>query len=404
MRIAVVSTFYPNTAEPVRAVFVHSLTAALARHCMMVVVAPVPYAPPVRRMPRWLTLRSIPRMARDGSLQVLHPRYVVIPKCDPLSGFTYFLGIAATLRRLCRDRRIDLLHVHCAFPDAVGVALAAAWLGIPFAVTTHGSDINIYAQAPLIRRQLAWALERAAVVIAVSEALQRKIRALVPAVSGRVVHIPCAGIDPRLFAPRDRQDARRSLGLPGDARIVLFVGRLVAIKAVDVLLEAWRERCNQGRAGPDDRLVIIGAGPLRRSLEARAASGELHGRVRFMGDMPQEDVARWMNAANVFCLPSRNEGTPAVVAEALASGCPVVASRVGGLPEVVSNGRNGLLVEPGDSAQLAQALSSALERHWNLGEIARGVSELTWDRLAERNFRVLQEVLAERQIGAARVH
>lgn len=347
MRVAVVSTFYPNTAAPVRAVFVRNLTAALARQCTMIVVAPVPYAPPVRRKPQWLALRSIPKLARDGGLQVLHPRYVAIPKCDPLSGFTYFSGIAATLRRLCRDRQIDLLHAHCAFPDAVGVALAAAWLRIPFAVTTHGSDINVYAQERLIRRQLTWALARAAVVIAVSEALQRKIRGLVPSRAERVVHIPCAGVDPRLFMPRDREDARRSLGLPGNARIVLFVGRLVAIKSVDVLLEAWRELSIRGRVGRDDRLVIVGDGPLRRTLEARAASHGYHGShggVRFMGDMPQEDVACWMNAANVLCLPSRNEGMPTVMAEALASGCPVVASRVGGIPEVVSNGRNGLLV------------------------------------------------------------
>jgi glycosyltransferase involved in cell wall biosynthesis len=404
MHVAVVSTFYPNAAEPVRAVFVRSLTAALSRHCMMIVVAPVPYAPPVRHNRRWLALRSIPKTASDGRVQVLHPRYVAIPKCDPLSGFTYFAGIAATLRRLCRDRQIDLLHVHCAFPDAVGVALAAAWLGIPFAVTTHGSDINVYAQEPLIRRQLTWALERAAVVIAVSEALQRKIRGLVPSLAERVVHIPCAGVDPRLFTPRDREGSRRSLGLAGDGRIVLFVGRLVAIKAVDVLLEAWRELCIQGKAGRRDRLVIIGEGPLRRSLEARAASGALHGAVRFMGDMPQEEIARWMNAANALCLPSRNEGTPAVMTEALASGCPVVASRVGGIPEVISSGRNGLLVEPGDSERLAEALSTALERHWNIGEIARSVSELTWDRLAERNLRVLRDVVAERRVGAARVH
>ncbi len=400
MHVAVVTTFYPNAANPVRAVFLRNLVNALGRRADVTVVSPVPYAPPLRPVVRWRTLREIPAAVRDGDQDVLHPRYGVIPKCDPTSGFSYFLGALGTLRRLASTKPFDLLHAHCAFPDAVGVALAASCLGMPFAVTAHGSDINVLANRPLIRGQVKWALKRAAVVIAVSRALRQKISALVPSVESRLVHIPCAAVDPRLFAPRSRDEARRSLGLGHGGRTVVFAGRLVRIKAVDVLLRAWRLLRASDRLKADDHLVVIGDGPERSLLEAQATAAELRGTVRFLGDVPHERIACWLNAASVFCLPSRNEGTPNVIVEALASGCPVVASRVGGIPEVVSDGCNGLLVEAGSDIGLAEALGSALERGWDTRAIATSVSELTWDELASRNLAALQEALTREEKAA----
>src|SRR6185437_4719182 len=113
--------------------------------------------------------------------------------------------------------------------------------------------------------------------------------------SARVVHIPCAGVDSRVFAVRDPEAARRSLALDPGGRVV----------------------------------VIAGDGPERGALQARAAAGMEPENVRFLGEISQRDLALWLDAASAFCLPSRNEGTPNVVIEALASGRPVVASRVG---------------------------------------------------------------------------
>lgn len=393
MRVALVSTFYPNAAEPVRALFVRNLVAALGHHAQVIVVSPVPYAPPAAPLRRWRTLRGIPRCWHDDGREVLHPRYLVIPKCDWLSGLTYGAGILGTLRRLAKRQPVDILHAHCGFPDAVGVACAAARLGMPFAVTLHGSDINVYGQKPVIRDQLRWALERASVVIAVSKALCAKVRELAPAVSDRVVHIPCAGIDGGVFALRDRAAARRAVGMAGDGRIVLFAGRLVAIKAVDTLLEAWERLRVGGMTRAQDRLVIVGDGPERRRLETRAAAGAAAGTVQFLGEIAQERLACWLNAAALFCLPSRNEGTPNVVVEALASGCPVVASRVGGIPELIRDGDNGLLVEAQNVDLLAQALGAGLAREWDGARLADSVSGMSWDGLARRNLEALEDAL-----------
>ena len=396
MHVALVSTFYPNTAEPVRAVFVRNLVAALGAFAAVSVVSPVPYAPPWPRRARWTALRSVPHRSRDGERDVFHPRFVVVPRTEALSGLNYCAGVVPVLRRLMRSRGVDVLHAHCAYPDAVGVALAASLLNVPFVVTAHGSDINVYADNPLIRPQLRWALRRAGAVIAVSAAIQRRIRTLVPDLRDRVIHVPCAGVSRQLFVPRDQGEARRRLGLGEISRLVVFAGRLVPIKAIDVLLRAWEILLQSGQVTPADRLAIIGDGPLRAELEHLAGVGRLRGTVHFAGELPQEDVTHWLSAATAFCLPSRNEGTPNVIVEALASGRPVVASDVGGIPELVSDGGNGLLVKPQDPSSLAAGLARAFESRWDAAQIAASVADYTWENLAKRNYAVLEHVLANR--------
>jgi len=394
VRIAVVSTFYPNSAVPLRTVFVRNLVSALEAHAQLTVVSPVPYAPPWPR--KWVALRAIPGRTQDGSKDVFHPRFVVVPKLEVINGLSYSTAIAPVLRRLMRSRGVDLLHVHCAYPDAVGVALTATALRLPFVVTAHGSDINVYAERSAIRPQIAWALRRADAVIAVSRAIQRKIGALVPEIRDRVVHIPCAAVNREVFFPRERVFARRHLRLEKLGRLVVFVGQLVAIKALDVLLRAWEILLAASRVDGNDRLVLIGDGPLRRELERAAASPQMQSTVHLAGEMSQERVAYWLNAATLFCLPSRNEGTPNVIIEALACGRPVVASRVGGIPELICDNSNGLLVTPGNASQLASALDTALNLPWDGAQIAATVKEYTWEELAKRNHAVFVNVLAER--------
>jgi teichuronic acid biosynthesis glycosyltransferase TuaC len=390
MHVAFITTFYPNSAEPLRAVFVRNLAIAMEAHAKVSVISPVPYAPPYPHKERWAALRAIPSKTTDGARTVFHPRFLVVPKLTMLNGATYSASITPLLRKIVRAHGIDVLHAHCAFPDGVGVANAATALHLPFVITAHGSDINVYADDAKIRPQLKWALKRASAVIAVSRAMRDKIVRLVPEIAERVLHIPCAGIDRSVFAPRDPSEARRALGLPKTiGRIVLFVGQLVPIKSVGTLLKAWRSLLDAGRVNENDRLVIIGDGPLRRELEHSS-----QGAAVFLGEIPQESVARWLSAATVFCLPSRNEGTPNVIVEALASGRPTVASRVGGIPELIADGRNGFLAAPEDSAALADALGRALEHSWNATEIAAGAADYTWEALAGRNHAVLERAVA----------
>jgi glycosyltransferase involved in cell wall biosynthesis len=174
------------------------------------------------------------------------------------------------------------------------------------------------------------------------------------------------------------------------------------VKALDVLLRAWALLARDGQGAGAARLILIGEGTERGALERLARQEGVADHVEFLGPRPQPVVAEWIAAADLLCLPSHAEGSPNVVVEALASGTPVVASRVGGIPDLVDDGVNGLLVTPGDPAALASALAAALGRDWDPGRISSSIAHLTWSALGRRNRDVLADVDMEAAHAGAR--
>lgn len=357
------------------------------------VIAPIPFSPPLKIVPRWLKQSRVPaRETLDGNI-VYHPRFAVLPKLDLFSGLTYFFGILRTIMQLTKNNKNCILHAHFAYPDGVGVALAARVLKIPYVITAHGSDINVYASRWFLRSQIRWALRGAAGVIAVSGALQTKVGALTNTDSKRLVHIPCSGYVPAMFSNRGHTNISEAFGLPPNARIIIFVGNLVPIKGPDILVDAWGLLTHGGGVGENDYLVFIGEGSERYKLEKMLKLTNSDANTRFAGSISQHEVSLWMSVATLLCVPSRNEGTPNVVVEAIASGLPVVATAVGGIPEVVTDLLNGRLVIPENPLQLSEALTMALHHHWDRDLICASVSHLTWTRLASRNLHFLTSTL-----------
>lgn len=366
----------------------------MRQSCIVDVVSPVPYVPPFSTNQSWRKQRAIPRFEQIEGTEVEHPRYIVLPKMGWLSGMGYFFGVMRSLRRWKRaaldkgDRLI--VHAHCAYPDAVGVALAAGLLRIPYVVTAHGSDINVYAEQGLLRPQVRWALRHAAGVIAVSRAIEEKISRLTKPERIRLARIPCAGFDQKLFFPRERDAVRDSIGLRDRRHVVLFVGQLVPVKGVEFLVEAWAGLSRRGEIGERDLLVLIGDGPERDKLERQVRAVGVADTVRFTGALAHAEVANWVAAATLLCLPSHSEGTPNVIVEALACGIPVVASRVGGIPDLIEEGINGLLVPPADVPGLSQALGAAIACSWDVEQVRKSVAHLTWRAIAEKNCQFLE--------------
>ena len=176
----------------------------------------------------------------------------------------------------------------------------------------------------------------------------------------RAIHM---GVDLAAFHPPD-EDARPDLGWDADERVALFVGNLTHAKGVDVLVEAFAGLAAEGAC---DRLVLVGDGPERTAVANAADQLGIRDRVELAGVRPREDVAKRMGAADVLVLPSRREGLGLVVLEAMACGTPAVASRVGGIPEVLPAPSCGRLVEPDDAEVLAacvrEVLSDGKERY-----------------------------------------
>lgn len=284
-----------------------------------------------------------------------------------------------------RRERYDLLFASWGYPDAVGTARLAATLGLPYVVKVHGSDLNVQANYRLRRPQIASALRGARAVVAVSSALAGKARAL-GAAKDRV-HLLYNGVDGARFRPGDQATARDALDLPSDARLVLYVGNLKESKGCLDLLEAFPAVLAR-HAGA--RLAFVGTGPAGPVLARRAHQLGIAERVQLAGARPHDELPTWMQAADLLSLPSHNEGVPNVVLEAMACGLPVVASDVGGIPEVLP-AHAGVLVQAHAPEALALALADALERDWQREAIIEHAGTFRWDDNVQRLDRILRD-------------
>lgn len=305
-----------------------------------------------------------------------------------LNAFCFFACVMWQRARELRAARYDVLLASWAYPDAAGAAWVARLLGIPYVVKVHGSDLNVQAESRLRRPQIRQALRGAGGVIAVSRALAAKAVAL--GARPDVVETVYNGVDNRLFHRGDRRAARERLGVPPEVPVVLYAGNLKRSKGCHDLIEAFPQLV---RRHHDARLFYVGDGACRQELEDRAASLCCATAVRFVGAVDHAALVDWFVAADVLCLPSHNEGVPNVVLEAMACGTPVVATDVGGIPEVVP-AHAGILVPPHQPHELGTALVEAFERHVDPAALAAHAATFRWDDNIDRLERMLGRVAA----------
>ena len=382
MRVLVLSSTFPNAQQPTRGAFVRERVSRLARRSEVVVVAPIPWFP----LNRWIRRdrAGAPQVEQQGGLTVYHPRFFSLPRYGKfLDGLLYAASLIPHLARLRRRFAFEVIDAHFAFPDGVAAVLLARVFRCPVVVTLRGSIVRLSGYR-LHRPQLRWALSRAERVVAVADYL-RKVAVGIGVPADRIRVIP-NGVDLVSFAPAERAQARRACGLPGDRTILLTVAALYSWKGQHMVVEALprlRERY------PDILYVMVGAprveeGSYVPALKLRVAALGLEEHVRFVGPRPHAEIDRWFNAADLFVLLTRSEGCPNVLLESLACGVPVVATDVGGVPEIIRHGRDGLLTPYGDLPALRDALQGALERPWDRPALVDRAREFDWADAAEQ--------------------
>jgi glycosyltransferase involved in cell wall biosynthesis len=291
-------------------------------------------------------------------------------------------------RTLRAARRADVIWAHYLFPTGAVAAACGRASRRPWVLTAHGGDVRNLAR-PALRRASAPAVEGAAALIAVSRHLHGELRdsgiALPP------VAIVNMGVDLRRFAIADRRSARVRLGLTEEGPLVLAVGGLTERKNPLTLLQAFaRVRA----AAPEARLALVGDGPLARAVDAGAASLGLGPALIRAGAVPHERVADWMAACDLLALVSRVEPLGQVALEAMASGRPVVATRVGGTAEIVPDGIAGALVDPADRVAIAAAILGVLAAPPTPAACRAAAEAHSVDRQAERVAAVLAAAAA----------
>jgi teichuronic acid biosynthesis glycosyltransferase TuaC len=343
MRVLVVANNFPSPERPVDGVFnLRQLRALRELGHEAAVVRFIPWLPPLNR--RWQPYRSVPDAYDVEGIPVRTLRGLIGPKGWGLGTVRYQLR--GKMAEIIAEFRPDVLHVHGLISSGV-LALEG---GLPYVVTGHGSDTYFtpWTRADL-ERVARDVIAGASAVAGVSNfitAFLRKLGAAAP----QVIY---NGADPAVFSPQDRQAARERLQIPPQAPVVAYAGHLVTEKGVRELIDALiLLRDLQPYA------VLAGSGPLLADLEERCSREGIA--ATFYGSVGQERLADIYAAADVFTLPSYREGLPTVICEAMNAGRAVVATRTGGIPEIVRDGINGFVVESRNAHELAQRLRTVL--------------------------------------------
>ncbi len=258
-------------------------------------------------------------------------------------------------------------HLHCHFGNSGSstAMLAAELTGIPFSITCHGSELNDAAKF-----RLAQKAAQAAFMVCVSKFGRARLMQITePDLWSRFEVVRC-GVENIQASPLPSHD--------GPGRIVC-VARLSAEKAHLVLLSALAELALRGQAF---HCALVGDGPMRATIEARLEALGLSTRVTLTGALSPEQVAAEYERADIVVLASFSEGVPVVLMEAMAHGRPVVATRVGGVAELVVNGQSGYVVAPGDALELADALGTLLSDRGRAAAMGRAGSSAVWQEFS----------------------
>jgi glycosyltransferase involved in cell wall biosynthesis len=241
----------------------------------------------------------------------------------------------------CLFRSYDLIHAHYGFHSAFFPALLG---NRPLIVTFHRGDaLNEPYRNRLYNWLQKYVVARADHIIAVSSEIKQALIDNLGAQAKNVTVITC-GVDSQAFKPSDKLTCRQKLGIASGQKVVLFIGQLIERKGVELIYECAKRL-------PDASFVFIGNGPLKAEQS----------NCRFLGEQPNHTLPAWLSAADAFIVPSTSEGTPVVVLEALSCGAPVIATNVGGNPDVIKDGETGFLIKPNDLDMLVGRITHVLE-------------------------------------------
>ena len=388
-RILVLSTSYPSSENDPSGVFIAKLLEAVSKRGYSVrVVAPSDGTFHGSRFINGIdTIRLgyfIPRslerltVGLGGIPENLEKSVLARLQVAPM--MLVFLIVA-----LREARRSDIIYANWLGAGIIG-AIVNLVMGRPLVVSFRGDDWYLARDRRLWRAFTKWVTRRAAIVAPVSAELAEIMCTL--GTPRKKCLVPRFGVDTDMFRPP-------SAPRPGGSDVrVLFVGALIPKKGVQDLIEALADPalCNV-------RLIVAGDGHYADDLKSLCDKMGLLERTEWKGMVSHREVAEIMRDSDVLCLPSYTEGTPNVVKEAMASGLPVIATRVGGIPDLVRHGENGLLFEPGNIAELRQCLETLVndpDRRTKMGRKGLEIltrSGLTWDATAEDFDSIFKELM-----------
>ncbi|MGD8777268.1 MAG: glycosyltransferase family 4 protein [Syntrophobacterales bacterium] len=309
-----------------------------------------------------------------------------LDRCTPVEMLTFMISASLTALRLTRSWRPDVTIAFFGIPCGPVAYTLKAIYGVPYIVSLRGGDVpgfqpyDLALYHRLMKPAICFLWRQATCVVANSQGLRDLAQSSEPDVT---IHVIPNGVDPERFRPEGSPNRN------GPVRL-LYVGRLTYQKGVDVLIQAL----NKLDSEIEFEVELVGDGNARRPLERMAREFDLVDRLHFTGWLDRTEIPQRYQQADIFVLPSRDEGMANVILEAMASGLPVIATKIPGNAELVRHGENGLLVMPDDSEQLADALSELMnkvELRQRMGSSGRALVErgYSWSHMAQQYLEVI---------------
>lgn len=379
-RIVVLSTLFPSPAQPNAGVFIRERMFRVGQKFPIVVVAPVPWFPfqGVLRHFRAHFRPDAPVFENMMGVKVFRPRFISFPGLFKfMDGFFMALGSLSIMRQLKKTFNFNVIDAHFGYPDGYAATLLGNWLKVPVTITMRGTEVP-HAREKLRRKFLVKALQSATRLFAVSSSLKQ--HAVNLGVNEQKVLVVGNGIDLKKFYPIEKTQARKQITIEDSSKVLLTIGALVERKGFHRVLEILPRLTKKY---PKILYLIVGGpsaeGDWTQHLQQQVEEMNLGNNVRFLGPRPPDELKNILSAADVFVLPTSNEGWANVILEAMACGLPVVTTDVGGNSEVVCRPELGTIVPFGDSEKLFDAVDQALTRNWNRQLILEYAQANSWD-------------------------
>lgn len=393
MKLLIVANSYPHKHEYVAGAFVHSQVKELKKYFERVVV--ISTTPDITDFLRlWLRHHRrghfFPKNYTYDNVEVYFTRNI-IPLIKTLKRFRGWQAYQSARKILNKIHfKPDIIHAHFIWRSGYIAMKLKEDLNIPYIVTGHGFDVyDLPFRNKFYRKLVTKILVNSEKVLTVSQN-NKDIMVNKLKIPQEKTDVLPNGFDPKLFYPMDIIGAKQRLLYQLDTKIICSVGNLLSVKGHIYLIDAALKILKKTE---NIIFVVIGEGTQRKKLEDSIRQYNLKDHFMLIGTKPHVELSLWINAADVFVMPSLNEGMPTVLFEVLGCGKPFVGTSVGGIPEIILNNKLGILVPPADANAIADAIMKALDIEWDIKYIVNYAKQYTWEKIGKVIIKVYKEVL-----------
>lgn len=396
---------FPCKRHPTSAIFFANLMRELASKVdELIIVTPRPYIPNfmTRFKKKWSRWYLDPMVSTENGMEIIRPYFLYLRggKHEGINGILMHYSLSGFLKNLIESKKIDLILGYNMIPDGIAAVKLANNLKLPVAFWAIGTDVNGIAAYNKINHYLSRkSIEDSQVVFTESMDLERKVKCF----SRKNINVKTfyKGIDISNFIDLPQKKVLiNKLKLSHDNKYMLFVGRLIYDKGIYELAHTF---ITISKRYPNFNLILIGEELEKEKLESKFRDNGILDRVQFKGVIPYTEIANYMKASDLLVLPSWAEGLPNVVMEAMATGLPVIATDVGGIPEILENGVTGISVPAKNAEKLTEAVIEMMENEKLREKCIRNAKELMKNKFdVKKNVHVLYEMLLEMKSNYSR--